>query len=143
MKIREIGINHMFFIKLEPNDDILEALTKVVNDYSIQTGFFTMIGALQIANLGYYSLDQKKYKTLTMQWPFELVSCSGNITLKDGTPMIHAHLVVADNNGHAFGGHLLPGNKISVTGEIFLVEAKMPLIRKFNEQIQVALIDLD
>ena len=143
MKIREIGINRMFFIKLEPNDDLLDSLTKAVSAHSIQTGFFTMIGALKTANFGYYLLDQKKYKTLTMKAPFEIVSCSGNVSLKDGTPMIHAHLIVADQKGLAFGGHLLPGNQISVTGEIFLVEAKIPLIRKLDEQFQVSLIHLD
>jgi predicted DNA-binding protein with PD1-like motif len=132
----------MFFIKLEPNDDILEALTKAISDNSIQTGFFTMIGALKTANLGYYSLDQKNYKNLTMHEPVEIVSCSGNITLKDTVPMIHAHLVIADDKGHAFGGHLLPGNKISVTGEIFLVEAKTPLIRKLEDQFNLSLINL-
>jgi len=143
MKIREIGINRMFFIKLEPKDDLLESVTKAVSAHSIQTGFFTMIGALNTANFGYYLLDQKKYKTLTMKAPFEIVSCSGNVTLKDGTPMIHAHLIVADQKGRAFGGHLLPGNTISVTGEIFLVEAKVPLNRTLDAQFQVSLINLD
>jgi len=142
MKIREIGINRMFFIKLEPNDDLLDSLTKAVSAHSIQTGFFTMIGALETANVGYYLLDQKKYKTLTMNAPFEIVSCSGNVTLKDGAPMIHAHLIVADQKGHAFGGHLLPGNTISVTGEMFLIEAKMPLIRKLDDQFNLSLINL-
>lgn len=143
MKIQEIGINRMFFIKLEPNDDLLDSLTKAVSAHSIQTGFFNMIGALKSANFGYYSLDQKKYKTQTLMTPSEIVSCSGNVTLKDGTPMIHAHLIVADQWGHAFGGHLLPGNAISVTGEIFLVEAKTPLIRTLDAQFQVSLIDFD
>lgn len=143
MKIREIGISRMLFIKLEPQDDILESLMKAVKDNSIQTGFFTAIGAMNTANIGYYIIDQKKYRTITLVGDFEIVSCIGNITLKDGIPMIHAHLVVADSEGRAFGGHLMPGNRISVTGEVFLVEAKTPLIRKVDEQTQLSLINLD
>jgi len=143
MKICEIGITRMLFIKLEPNDDILESLTQAITENSIQTGFFTAIGAIKTANLGYYLLDQKKYKTITLEGNFEIVSCSGNITLKDGAPMIHAHLVVADQKGRAFGGHLLADNKISITGEIFLIEAKMPLNRTLDAQFQVSLVNLD
>jgi hypothetical protein len=143
MKVREIGLSRMFFIKLEPNDDILESLIKAITENSIRTGFFTAIGAIKTPNLGYYLLDQKKYKTITIEGNFEIVSCSGNVTLKDGTPMIHAHLVVSDQKGRAFGGHLLADNKISVTGEIFLVEAGAPLIRTLDDQFQLSLINLD
>ena len=143
MKVREIGISRMLFIKLEPDDDLLESLTEAVTDNSIQTGFFTAIGAIKTANLGYYLLDQKKYKTITLEGNFEIASCLGNVTLKDGNPMIHAHLVVSDQKGRAFGGHLLADNKISVTGEIFLVEAGAPLIRTLDDQFQLSLINLD
>lgn len=143
LKMQEIGIARMLFIKLEPNDDILESLTEAITENSIQTGFFTAIGAIKTATLGYYLLDQKKYKTITLEGNFEIVCCSGNITLKDGAPMIHAHLVVADKKGHAFGGHLLAGNKVTVTCEIFLVEAETPLIRAFDTQFQASLIKLD
>ncbi|NVM52369.1 MAG: DNA-binding protein [Candidatus Helarchaeota archaeon] len=143
MKIREIGISRMLFIKLEPGDDILESLTQAVTDNSIKTGFFTAIGAINQANIGFYLMDQKKYQTITFQEDLEILSCIGDITLKDGSPVVHAHLVVADHAGHAFGGHLLSGCQISVTGEVFLVEAKIPLIRKPDEKFQSFLISLD
>jgi len=133
----------MFFIKLEPNDDIFDSLTEAIAENSIQTGFFTAIGALNTAILGYYLVDQKKYKTITLEGNYEIVSCSGNVSLKDGAPMIHAHLVVADQKGCVFGGHLLVGNKISITGEIFLVEAKKPLIRTLDTQFKIALVNLN
>ena len=132
----------MFFIKLEPKDDILESLTKAVTSHSIQTGFFTAIGALDTANIGYYMKDRKNYKTITLVGDFEIVACTGNITLKDGKPLIHAHLVIADSDGNAFGGHLLPNCRISVTGEVFLVEAEKFLHRKLDERFQLSLIDL-
>lgn len=142
MKVREIGIARMLFIKLEPNDDILESLTKAVKENSIKSGFFTAIGALTNANIGYYILEEKSYKTITLVGDFEILSCLGNITLKDGSPLIHAHLVIGDSDGQAFGGHLLPENRISVTGEVFLIEAKTPLHRKLDTQFNLSLINL-
>ncbi len=143
MKIRELGISRMFFIKLEPNDDILDSLTSAVNENSIRTGFFTVIGALKTAYMGYYLLDQKKYNPITLNGNFEIVSCSGNVTLKDGSPMIHAHLVIADKEGRAFGGHLLSGCRISVTGEVFLVEAEQILNRTLEEPFNLSLIKME
>ncbi len=143
LKIREIGISRMLFIKLEPNDDILESLTKAVKESSIQSGFFTAIGALSNANIGYYVLEEKRYKTITLVGDFEILSCIGNITQIDSSPVIHAHLVVGDKDGQAFGGHLLPENYISVTGEVFLVEAKTPLQRKVDEKFNLSLISLE
>ena len=143
MKIREIGISRMLFIKLEPNDDILESLTKAAKENSIQSGFFTAIGALSNANIGYYILEEKRYKAITLVGDFEILSCIGNITERDGSPMIHAHLVVGDKDGQTFGGHLLPENCISVTGEVFLIEAKTPLQRKIDKKFDLSLISLD
>ncbi len=36
----------------------------------------------------------------------------GNISLKDNEIMVHAHVVLADFEGKAYGGHLMPGTKI-------------------------------
>jgi len=38
----------------------------------------------------------------------------GNISLKDGRPFLHAHVTLADKEGHAFGGHLAPGTIVFV-----------------------------
>lgn len=133
----------MIFIKLEPNDDLLESITLAAKEYSIKTGFFTAIGAINQANVGYYLIDQKKYKILTFNGDFEVVSCLGNVTLKNNSPIIHAHLMITDKNGNAIGGHLLPGCRISVTGEVFMLEGKNQLIRKIDEQFGLSLINLD
>ena len=142
MKSREIGVSRMLFVKLEPNDDILESLTRVAKESQIKTGFFTAIGAINQANIGYYLMDKKTYKTITLIDDFEIVSCTGNITSMDNAPVIHAHLVIADKEGNAFGGHLLPGCRISVTGEVFILEAEQALTRKLEDPFQLALINL-
>ncbi|MHA1426038.1 MAG: PPC domain-containing DNA-binding protein [Candidatus Helarchaeota archaeon] len=143
MKIREIGINRMFLIKLEPNDKLLESITQAVQANTIKTGFFTAIGALNTANIGYYMLDQKSYKTITLIGDFEILACTGNVTLKDDSPFIHAHLIIADQEGKAYGGHLLPNCQISVTGEVFLVEAAKVLSRKLDKDLQLSLIHIN
>jgi predicted DNA-binding protein with PD1-like motif len=36
----------------------------------------------------------------------------GNISIKDGKPMVHAHVTLADGEGRAYGGHLAAGTPV-------------------------------
>lgn len=45
---------------------------------------------------------------------FEITSLTG--TLEPGGE--HLHLTITDGNGHAFGGHLMPGSSVYTTAEI-------------------------
>jgi len=48
---------------------------------------------------------------------------------------------VADENGNAYGGHLLSGCKIAATAELALIEAKdAGLKRKFYEKTGLSLL---
>jgi len=42
----------------------------------------------------------------------EITKLTGNVSLKDGQPMVHAHITLADEQGQAFGGHLAEGTRI-------------------------------
>ena len=39
----------------------------------------------------------------------EITNLIGNISLRDDEPMVHAHITLSDENGNAFGGHLVKG----------------------------------
>ena len=88
-------------------------------------------------------MTKQKRETLTFESDYEILSCLGNVTQKDKKPLIHAHIVIGDEKGKAFGGHLLPGCVISVTGETFLVEAQETLIRSLDNRFQLSLIKID
>ena len=49
------------------------------------------------------------------------MSCIGNVSLKDGKPFIHAHILLADEQGKTIGGHLF-SETIIYAGEINLQE---------------------
>ena len=51
----------------------------------------------------------------------ELVSFEGNITLKDGSPFPHVHVVLSDHNMSTAGGHLFE-TTVAAVGEFFLME---------------------
>jgi nucleoside phosphorylase len=54
----------------------------------------------------------------------ELLSLIGDVALKDGKPVVHAHAVIGKKDGTAHGGHLLeahirPTCEVILTGIIF------------------------
>ena len=45
--------------------------------------------------------------SVTLDEQVELLSLIGDVTLKDGEPLVHAHAVIGKKDGTAHGGHLL------------------------------------
>lgn len=82
---------------------------------------FSVIGAVSSATIGAYDQKQQVYVTSKEEAPLEIVSCIGNVSLKDGKPFIHAHILLADEQGKTIGGHLF-SETIIYAGEINLQE---------------------
>jgi predicted DNA-binding protein with PD1-like motif len=103
----------IFIGRFECGDDLLESLASFCKKEKITLGTFNVIGAVKSAKLGYFNQDEKKYTgCVDLDKKLEIASCMGNISLKDGEIMVHAHIVLADFEGKAYGGHLMPGAKI-------------------------------
>lgn len=112
----------LFIGRFGCGDDLLQALTDFCKNNKIKLGAFNLVGAVQSAKLGYYDQKQKKYTgCVELNKKLEIASCMGNISLKDGEIMVHAHIVLADFDGKAFGGHLMPETKV-FAAEYFIQE---------------------
>jgi len=141
LKVKKNEIAEVLVIKLEKGEDLLETLSTVVEKENVEAGFFTGIGALNRVKMGIFI--EGKYEEIVIEDELEIVSLLGNVSLKDGKPFVHAHIIVSKRDGSAFGGHLLPGSIISVTCEIFLIKLKNAIKRGFDEEIKLYLLDLD
>jgi len=132
-------IGKAVFARLLEGEDLLETITQVATKSKIHAGFFNLIGTLKSANLGYY--QNGKYTPIEMKKPLEIVSCLGNISMKEGKPFPHAHLTVSDDRGRVFGGHAMPGCIIGVTAELALIEALgLKMTRQFDEVTKLSLL---
>jgi predicted DNA-binding protein with PD1-like motif len=139
MDYAEAGIGKSAFARLSENEDLLETVTQVAMKTRIHAGFFILIGTLKSAKLGFFRHD--KYETIEMQQPLEIVSCLGNISMKEGKVFAHAHVAVSDEKGRAFGGHVMPGCIIGATGELVLIETSgIQLFRKLEERTRLSLL---
>jgi len=139
MKYAESGIEKAVFARLLEGEDLLEAITRVATKSEIHAGFFFLIGTLKSARLGFYR--DGKYIPIEMLKLLEIVSCLGNVSMKDGKAFPHAHLAVSDDKGRVFGGHAMAGCIIGVTAELVLVEARgLKITRQFDRITKLSLL---
>ena len=112
----------LFIGRFESGQFLLETLTASCNKEKIRLGVFKIICAVRNVKLGYYEQTTKIYADCaSIDKKLEISNCTGNISLKDGEIMVHAHITLADLDGKAFGGHLMPGTEI-FAAEFFIQE---------------------
>ena len=97
-------------------------------------------GAVNALTVRVFDTQTKAYHANACECPYEIVSLTGTLTTKDGTPYLHAHFAAGDAKGHVVGGHL---NRavISATAEIVLNLIPGTVERKFSEEIGLNLFD--
>jgi len=141
MKSVESKPGKVVLARLYEDEDLLESITEQAKKSRIKTGYFTLIGTLKRAKLGFYR--EGRYQPIEMAGPLEITSCVGNLSIKKGEPFTHAHISVSNDKGEVFGGHALPGCTVAATGELVLVEtAGVNLQRKFDKKTKLYLWDL-
>lgn len=123
-------------------DDLLDTIKRSAEQCGVKAGVFTLIGALKNAVMGCYKNGEYVYTRL--DGPMEIASCTGNIAVDEkGEVIIHAHLVVSNEKGEAFGGHLMKGSLVEPTAELMIIEAaEANLKRLLDEKTKLKLLKL-
>jgi len=129
----------IWFSRILEDEDLAEAVKRRVKESSIKTGVFLLIGSLKNAMLGYYK--EGEYKSMRLDGPLEIASCTGNIAVDEkGDVIIHAHMVVSNEKGEAFGGHLMKDSLVGATAELVIIEGVgVDLQRAFDEKTKLNL----
>ncbi len=140
MKAQSRQRGRSFLLRLPYGEDLLLTLKRFCDENEITQGTLIVIGAVQQATVGYYDQEAREYRANSFNQPMEIVSCSGNISLLEGEPFVHAHIVLADSEGKPVAaGHLME-DTIIFAGEAFVQELiGEPLVRKFDEQTSLSL----
>jgi predicted DNA-binding protein with PD1-like motif len=142
MGLFEYSASKELIVRLKHDADLVQTMTELVRSKGIEAGSFTVIGALKRARLGYYDQKNHEYRELKIDSPHEMASCVGNVSLKDGEPFIHAHVVLADETGNTKAGHLLEG--VVFAAEVHLRQLEGPrLERKYDEVTGLSLWNME
>ncbi|MBF0421597.1 MAG: DNA-binding protein [Magnetococcales bacterium] len=132
--LQEIHSDRFFMGRLHHGDDLLEALHRACREWHIHLGRVTAIGAVQKATLGYYDQTLHTYQTIQLDRHLEIVQLTGNISVKDDKPFVHAHVTLSDASGRTYGGHLFPGTAVFAC-ETVIESFRGPVFRRASDPI--------
>ena len=119
----------IFMGKMPYGQDILKSIEDFCDSMSINVGYFSLIGAVSSLTLGYYDQKNKKYMTYKKNESLEIVSCNGNISLKDDKVFVHSHGVFSDKQGDVIAGHIF-SDSIIFAGEIYIQELEGKVLKR-------------
>ena len=138
--LNEHGGLRTFALVLATGDEAMTALTSVARERQLRATQFTAIGAFSRVVVAYFDWTTKQYRNTTIGEQVEVLSLVGDVTLENGQPKVHAHVVISKADATAHGGHLVEG-LVRPTLEIVMTETPGYLRRRFDPESGLALID--
>ena len=136
-------IGSTFVSRMVQGEDVLRTIQEIASEKKISAGQLTLIGAISKATLGYFDRESKQYRSFSIDEDLEVVSCMGNIAIaENGDYIVHAHMIVADEKGKCYGGHLMEGCEVSVTIELIINVFDGKLLRAIDTDTGLNLLNL-
>lgn len=123
-----------FLQRLDYEADLLEELTRLAREAGITMGVVAVIGAVRRAVVAVYDQETQEYREVSLDRPLEILHCTGNISVRDGETVVHAHVTLGDDEGRAFGGHLVKGTPI-FAGEAHFTELVGPVLERRRDGV--------
>ncbi|HEY4214775.1 MAG TPA: DUF296 domain-containing protein [Steroidobacteraceae bacterium] len=116
---------HVFEVRFAAGDEILSGLYDLVAKHRITAGHITGIGGLAPgALLGWGTPDGHGFKKIEIADKTEIVSLLGDISVRNGQPYVHVHMIVASADGSTKGGHLLEA-RVAPVAELTVVATSL------------------
>ena len=122
--------------RIDAGEDLLLFLQKLAEEHDVKAGWFSVIGGLKKFSFGLF--EHGSYHNIVKEAKrccFELLPTFGNISIKEGRTFVHCHIIASDEeNGAAFGGHLMEGTIVYPTAEVYMQECSTQVNRIFDPQ---------
>ena len=87
-----------------------------------------------------YPITDANRTYLSFEKPLEILSISGNVTLAEGEPLVHAHLTLSsvdEDEITVIGGHLIEGCVVFGFSEFAILELEgIEMVKRFDEETQ-------
>lgn len=132
--------------RLKPGSDLLGALQEMVEDEGVEAGvILSGVGLLREARLRNckslpeeFPITDENRTYLSFNRPLEVLSMSGNVSMAEGSPLVHAHVTLSYVEGDEIGvvgGHLIEGCIVFGFAEVILMELdNIKMEKRFDEE---------
>lgn len=108
----DVKVKRTIMGQLSVGTDLLEGLTAIIQREGITLGRIQAIGATTHAVVAYYDQSTKQYCPMEFPGGMEILNLTGNVSIRDGKPFVHVHVLLGDAAGKVYGGHVLPGTTL-------------------------------
>lgn len=142
-QMKKVSPGKIYMGKLAHGADLLEEITNFCIEKNICLARVHAIGAVKKARLGFYCQGSREYKFFDIEKPLEITSLTGNVSIRECSPMVHAHITLSDESGQAYGGHLAPGTIVFACELIIQVFDDAEFKRGFDQETGLPLWDMD
>lgn len=131
----------VILLRLEIGEEVVSVLQSFAEANGIESAQVSAIGAINDFELGYYVIGEKKYTRKKFEVNAELISCLGNLALREGKAFAHLHVSASLPDYSVVGGHFFSG-RVSATVEAFIRPFGKRIQRVFDERTGLYLLDL-
>ena len=130
-----------YVLRLDPGEEVVSSLTRLVADENILLGSVSAIGAANDVTIGIFNTAEKQYYAQRYQGDYEISALVGSVTRKEGEPYLHLHITIGNPiTGQVHAGHLTSA-VISATLELFLQVWDGEVGRKFSDTVGLNLLE--
>jgi uncharacterized protein len=129
-----------FALVLATGEEVMSSINAFATDHHLAATQFSAIGALASVVVAFFEWESRQYRHVPIDEQVEVLSLLGDITLDQGKPKVHAHIVLGKSDASAHGGHLVEG-VVRPTLEIILTETPTHLRRRLDSASGLPLID--
>ena len=149
IQMAEGKLGRVVVLRLKPGTDVLLGLQAACEKAGISNGVIvSAIGSLaHVRFCDPIEIAEKRARygygdPLQLDGPIELLSASGIICHDDsGATNLHVHVDLADQDGRAYGGHLVEGTKVLLTLDAVIGEIEgVDMCRKMDPELEVPLL---
>lgn len=146
MKYRTIADENglaTYALIFDEGDEAATELARFARETGVTGASLSGVGAASRATVGWFDFRAKRYDPIVVDEQVEVLSMLGDIaTTEDGTPQVHAHVVLGRRTGRTRGGHLLE-LYVRPTLEVIVTETPAHLRKRSLPGLPVATIRLD
>lgn len=137
--MNETNGRRTFVVALEMGEEVVSSITELARELSLGSSSMTGIGAFQRVRLGFFDYERSNFRENVIDEQVELLSLVGNIADEEGTPHLHAHVVLGRYDATTRGGHLVEA-VVRPTMELVIVEYPEHLQRRHDKKTGLVLL---
>jgi predicted DNA-binding protein with PD1-like motif len=125
--LRSFDLKRVHVLRVDQGKEVLREILRVCDENGIKAAIILGLGLLSRSKIAFFDIETQSYRYMDLEEPMELASLVGNVSLKEGKPFAHVHVVLGNERGTS-AGHLVEGYA-GGTVEITIFELEGELLR--------------